>query len=409
MAEVMEIQERKMARAYMILTNGDRPSQVDDNTYTVPSQSGNWIYTIRKEGNEWHCDCPDHNKWDVDCKHIYTVKFWLNLRDSLKEKEKEVKPLNFHACDRCGSYDIVKNGSRMTKQGKKTRLMCKNCKHTFVLEEEGFNDMKFDSEIVTLALDLYFKGMSLRKIEHHIKQFRNIQVDHSTVYLWIKKYTEIISAYVDNLNPELGEMWGVDEMALKVKHGGIMRTGSTNIQWVWLWNMMDTKTRFLISNMITKRKGVEDAKRIFKDSKKKAGKPKFVVSDGLGVYHKAFNKVFYDHHHSCKHISEVGIRDRINNNRVERLHGTIRDRDKVMRGLGNPESSEKIIDGHRIYYNFVRPHMTLDGNTPAEEAGLNLNLGENKWLGLIKRSVEKPSTVHSTTEGQTTLDGWCQP
>jgi len=31
--------------------------------------------------------------------------------------------------------------------------------------------------------------------------------------------------------------------------------------------------------------------------------------------------------------------------------------------------------------------MALDGKTPAEKANLDLNLGQNKWLSLIKQSV----------------------
>jgi len=29
----------------------------------------------------------------------------------------------------------------------------------------------------------------------------------------------------------------------------------------------------------------------------------------------------------------------------------------------------------------------LDGHMPAEEAGINLNLGRNKWMGLIEKAV----------------------
>ena len=47
-----------------------------------------------------------------------------------------------------------------------------------------------------------------------------------------------------------------------------------------------------------------------------------------------------------------------------------------------------MIDGWRIYYNFIRPHQALDGKTPAEMANLDLHLGENKWLSLIKQSVQ---------------------
>ena len=56
-----------------------------------------------------------------------------------------------------------------------------------------------------------------------------------------------------------------------------------------------------------------------------------------------------------------------------------------MRGLDSDETA--FIDGFRIYYNFIRPHMALGGLTPAEKAGINLQLGQNRWLSLIKQSV----------------------
>lgn len=44
-------------------------------------------------------------------------------------------------------------------------------------------------------------------------------------------------------------------------------------------------------------------------------------------------------------------------------------------------------EGFRTYYNFIRPHMSLEGRTPAEASGLDLELEENRWLSLIKRSA----------------------
>ena len=40
-----------------------------------------------------------------------------------------------------------------------------------------------------------------------------------------------------------------------------------------------------------------------------------------------------------------------------------------------------IIPMNRIYYNFVRPHMGLDGATPAEAEGVGIE-GENKRIVL---------------------------
>jgi len=38
----------------------------------------------------------------------------------------------------------------------------------------------------------------------------------------------------------------------------------------------------------------------------------------------------------------------------------------------------------RVINNFVNPHQELNGKTPAEMAGINLGLGRNKLLDLIR-------------------------
>jgi len=72
---------------------------------------------------------------------------------------------------------------------------------------------------------------------------------------------------------------------------------------------------------------------------------------------------------------------------VERLHGTIRERNKVMRNLEEDKTAQTIIDGFRIYYNFIRPHIAFNGKTPAQQAGIELELGKNKWLSLIRKTT----------------------
>jgi hypothetical protein len=69
---------------------------------------------------------------------------------------------------------------------------------------------------------------------------------------------------------------------------------------------------------------------------------------------------------------------------MERLNGTVRDREKVMRGMQTGETAQKIIEAMRIHYNYIREHSRL-GKTPAEAAGIKIE-GENKLLTLIKNS-----------------------
>jgi hypothetical protein len=64
------------------------------------------------------------------------------------------------------------------------------------------------------------------------------------------------------------------------------------------------------------------------------------------------------------HIKEISLRGQIHNDKMERMNGEFRDREKVMRGLKVVDSP--ILKGYQIYHNFVRPHQALDGKTPAD-------------------------------------------
>jgi len=78
-----------------------------------------------------------------------------------------------------------------------------------------------------------------------------------------------------------------------------------------------------------------------------------------------------------------------NNNIQERLNGEFRDREKVFRGLKKVDSSA--ITGIKLYHNYIRPHMSLHGDTPAKRAGIDVR-GNNKWLTIIQ-NASKPQNI----------------
>jgi len=55
-------------------------------------------------------------------------------------------------------------------------------------------------------------------------------------------------------------------------------------------------------------------------------------------------------------------------------------------------TAEVYMENWKTYYNFIKPHMTFEGLTPAQMAGLNVSQERNRWLGLIKASQVRNAT-----------------
>jgi len=139
----------------------------------------------------------------------------------------------------------------------------------------------------------------------------------------------------------------------------------------------------------------EQILEIYKKEKHKKVKERELVkfvSDGFEDYKTAFNKLFY---RVAKLTFGVPIKAKVagpehNNNHIERYNGKIKDRTKVMRGeFGSFEGAEGFMNSKHIIHNFVNPHQELNGKTPAEAAEINLRLGRNKLLNLIRWMAKK--------------------
>jgi len=103
-----------------------------------------------------------------------------------------------------------------------------------------------------------------------------------------------------------------------------------------------------------------------------------VFTDSLRHYNSGV-KIFAN----AKRVENCGISKRENNNRIERLNGTLRERVKVQRGWKTTKTP--IAEGQRIHYNFVKPHMALNGKTPSQVAGMNIK----GWKELLKQATGK--------------------
>jgi putative transposase len=366
----------RMTRGMAIFNSKSIKENVDG-TFSVPSQTNaNLTYDVKANDSKWTCSCPDFTTRIIDsCKHIYAVKFWIAANTYFKPKPKVADAI---PCDGCGSVNIMKYGLSANKQVFK----CKDCQHKF-REPSLLKKAKFTPELISLTLDLYFSGLSLRKIARNISDHFNVDINFSTIYDWICKYVPIVSQYVNSLTPELSETWHADELFVKM-HGGQTYKGKSNL--AFLWNVMDRKTRFLLASKVSEARDINGAIAVFKEAIKNAHDklPEQVLTDALRAYRQGISETFPI---KPEHIAKCGIaKPHENNSRIERLNGTIRERTKVVRAWKKHKTP--LAEGQRIHYNFVKPHIALEGQTPAQRAGVG-SKAKNNWLNMMKLSVKR--------------------
>ena len=341
--------------------------------FRVRSQSDpSKFYTIDKTGRGLVCDCPDHRFRKADCKHIKVVLEHIKANRLGHDGFRIMERSQLHLCKYCDSGNLIKKGVRKTKKGESQMYQCKDCKRRF-LANFGFERMRYDDVIITRALQMYFTGMSVRDIAGCLEQ-EGIEVSPRTVYNWVCKYSEMVSAYLNGIVPRVGDWFRADEVWIKV-------AGTMN----YLFASMDDDTRFWLALDMANNKFQYNADNLLMLTKLQAGKnPKNFITDGLPAYAKSSKRVFGRNTTHVKHIHLAGKRDRDNNNKMERLNGEIRDREKVFRGL--KKSDTPIIKGMWVYYNFTKKHGALNGQTPAENAKIDVD-GKNKWKTLIQNAA----------------------
>jgi transposase-like protein len=228
--------------------------------------------------------------------------------------------------------------------------------------------MRATPQIITSAMQLYFTGESLRNVQKFLK-LQGVKVSHVAILKWIRKYVKLMNDYLEKIKPNVSDTWRADELYIKIK--GDLK---------YLFAIMDDETRFWIAQEVAESKDKHDARQLFMQARRLMDKqPKNFITDGLKSYSVAADKIFPN----AKHIRHIRLQGDMNNNKMERMNGEIRDREETMRGLKTKETP--ILKGYQIFHNYIRAHEGLDGKTPSEACGITVE-GKNKWLTLIQNA-----------------------
>jgi transposase-like protein len=281
-------------------------------------------------------------------------------------------------CKFCGSRDVIRYGHYHQTQ----RFYCKDCKRKFA-DNDALPDMKTPIDQVGAAIGMYYEGQSLNSIRRLLTQIYHSYPSDSTVYRWVAKFTKRAVNEAESYKPNVGDVWVADETVLDIDGKNI-----------WFWDIIDAKTRFLLASRISRSRTIKEAALLMNEAKRRAGKsPRTILTDKLAAYLDGIELVFGA---DTKHIQSKPFAVENSTNYIERFHGTLKDRTKVMRGLKGIKSARLITAGWLLHYNYLRPHESLKGKTPAEVAGVKYPYRD--WQEVVaKREVITPAKVSTTS------------
>jgi putative transposase len=272
-------------------------------------------------------------------------------------------------CKYCGSENVIKYGKYKAVQ----YYYCKDCKRKFA-GLDTIPKMQYSTSKIADVLNMYYEGMSLKEIRRNLIQQHNDYISDATAYNWVKRFSKLAIMQAGKYKPDVGSVWVADETMIDLDGKNI-----------WLWDIIDTKTRFLIATHMSYTRTIKDAQSLMKQAYKRTGKiPRIIYTDKLAAYLDGIELTFgADTLHKQGGPFDVEK----NTNLIERFHGTIKSRTKVMRGLHTIDSARLFMDGWLVHYNFFRPHMSLRDNTPAQVAGIRCPL--RNW----KDVTEQPFNI----------------
>ena len=257
------------------------------------------------------------------------------------------------------------------------RYFCKDCNRKFI-DNGAIPKMQTPTSQIADALNMYYEGMSLSEIRRNFIQQHNNYISRISAYNWVDRFSKLAVLEAAKYKPEVGSIWIADETMIDIDGKN-----------VWFWDIIDSKTRFLLASHMSTTRTSKDAQILMKQAFERAGKiPKIIYTDKLRAYLEGIEHTFGGET-SHRQGGPFDIED--NTNLIERFHGTLKERTKVMRGLRTKNSARLFLDGWLVHYNFFRPHMSLKDKTPAEAAGIKFPF--RNWKDITEQPYEKTARI----------------
>jgi len=269
-------------------------------------------------------------------------------------------------CKYCGSPNVVKYGTYAGVQ----RYWCKDCKRKFT-GLDTLPKMKTPINEIGSALNMYYGGMPIDAIKTHLQQAYGKYLSEPAIYKWIVRFTKGAIVKAKGFKPKVGNIWIADETGVNVGN-----------RCIWFWDIIDTKSRYLLASHISVVRRTEDAQMLIEKAIQRADKiPTEVITDKLSAYIEGIDLASRGR---VRHVISRPFTDEDSTNLIERFQGTLKQRTRVIHHFRDLETARLLTEGWLIHYNFFKEHTSLGNVPPAKH--MKLELPFQDWNDVVRYS-----------------------
>jgi transposase-like protein len=182
--------------------------------------------------------------------------------------------------------------------------------------------------LIVLSVRWYLRfALSYRDVEELLAE-RGIQVDHTTVYRWVQRFTPLLAEAARPCRHAVGDRWQVDETYVRVAG-----------RWRYVYRAIDQFGQ-VIDVFVSMRRDANAARRFFERAIGTTRvTPIEVTTDRAAAYPAVLDGVLPATWHRT---------DQYANNRIECDHGRLKARLRPMRGLKQDRSATVVLAGHAL-------------------------------------------------------------
>lgn len=245
------------------------------------------------------------------------------------------------------------------------------------------------NHVLGLILTYYVNyGLSARKTAAIMEDIHQVNISHQTVLNYANTVSVVVKPFVDHYPYELSDFICGDETYIRV-----------NGKWHYIFFFFDAVKKIILSYHVSPKRdtpsaiiALDDVLSKFKEIPDKLN----IIVDGNPIYLLAQH--FFAQHDIFFDVSQViGLSNddpvskelRPLKQIIERLNRTFKGNYRSSHGFGAERGSVTFVTLFAAYFNFLRPHASLEDSVPVVVPELDsLSNMPTRWIKLIQLSEE---------------------